>query len=96
VITNTVITAPGVDERIDSIDQNKKRTLKFHFKGDGQLLFRTIQDETEFNGTIEFYVTGGNGGASALILENNGQYKIVTNNPGSAWRTHGREGNSFN
>jgi len=77
VITGATIMAPGISKQFESIKPNEKIVLKLNFKGDGILEFEVKQGATDFGGVIEPYVTGSLGGATTLIFENDGQYKIV-------------------
>lgn len=59
IISNVTIKAPGVNIDTGPILSNKKVSLKFHVKGDGDLRFTATQNSIEYSGLIEGYVISG-------------------------------------
>ena len=77
MISKITITAPGVRRIVEQIPPNDEVTQKFKFWSDGVLRFSGVQNENEFIGTIEGYVTSGMGGESIIMIKNNGKYEVI-------------------
>lgn len=77
VITDVVITAPGVQKQINSIRPDKQISLRLSFNGDGILQLEAKQNSVKITALIEGYVTGSSSGDAVLVFENDGQYNLI-------------------
>jgi len=77
MISKITITAPGVNKIFERVQPDDKIFKRFDFTGDGVLRFLATQDQNDFGGTIEGYVTGCIGGGSVLVIKDNCEYEVV-------------------
>jgi hypothetical protein len=77
VITDVIITAPGVQKQINSIRPGKQINLRLSFNGDGILQLEAKQNSVKITVLIEGYVTGSSSGDAVLVFENDGQYNLI-------------------
>ncbi len=76
-VSKIAITAPGVNRIVERVWPNDEATQRFKFKSDGVLQFSATQNENEFGGIIEGYVTSGMGGESIIVIKDNGKYEVI-------------------
>lgn len=77
-ISDIHITGPGIDTQIGTLNPGETQVLRFHIKGDGELVFSANASGNELSGIIEDYVTGGPiaSGDKKLIFTNNNEYEV--------------------
>jgi hypothetical protein len=80
IMTDVIITAPGVTREINTMKPESRIALRLSFKGDGALEFKAKQNGVEFDGMIESYVTGNMNGVTILRFKNDCQYEIISDN----------------
>lgn len=78
-IESLVVTGPGVHIELGPIAPGQKARRYFHFEGDGKLIFNARQQEAQFSGELESYVTGGGGGTKSIRIKQKGVYEIQAN-----------------
>jgi hypothetical protein len=76
-IERLTITGPGITVNLDPIPPGKTLKQYLQFKGDGPLEFSGSQNEIEFSGTLDPYVTGNLGGHKILRVKSKGLCEII-------------------
>ena len=78
-IESLVVTGPGVRLELGPIAPGQHTRRHIHFSGDGTLGFSARQQELQFGGQLEGYVTGGMGGDKSIRVRQRGVYEIQPN-----------------
>ncbi len=76
VIHRVEVWGGGVQVTFGSIPAGESREKGFHFTEDGELGYRLVHDGKEHGGTVEGYVTGGQGGRRTLVVEPDGEVSV--------------------
>jgi hypothetical protein len=75
-IESLVVTGPGVRLELGPIAPGQRTRRHIHFCGDGRLDFSARQQELQFGGQLDGYVTGGLGGDKSIRVRQRGVYEI--------------------
>jgi hypothetical protein len=78
-IGSLVVTGPGVRIELGPVPPGQHTRRHLHFRGDGPLAFSAQQQELQFGGQLEGYVTGGLGGDKSIRVKQGGVYEIQSN-----------------
>ena len=78
-IESLVVTGPGVRVELGPIAPGQRTRRHIHFRGDGPLDFSARQQELQFGGQLEGYVTHGWGGDKSIRIRQRGVYEIQSN-----------------
>ncbi len=80
-VSRMVITAPGISKILEQLEPNERIAQQFHFEQDGDLRYSFCQNETEYAGIIEGYVTHSQGGKAVLVIQDDGKHEIIKREP---------------
>lgn len=80
-IESLVVTGPGIRVELGPIAPGQRTRQHIHFRGDGALDFSARQQELQFSGQLEGYVTSGLGGYKSIRIKQKGVYEIQPNAP---------------
>jgi hypothetical protein len=75
-IESLVVTGPGVRVELGPIAPGERMHRHMHFSGDGALDFSARQQELQFGGQLEGYVTGGSSGDTIIRITQPGVFEI--------------------
>jgi hypothetical protein len=78
-IESLVVTGPGVRVELGPIAPGQQARRHIRFRGDGTLDFSARQQQLQFSGQLEGYVTGGMGGDKSIRIGQRGFYEIQPN-----------------
>jgi len=80
-IESLIVTGPGVHVELGPIAPGEHTLRHIHFSGDGTLEFSARQQELQFGGELESYVTGNSRGDTSIRISRPGVFEIQ---PGAA------------
>jgi hypothetical protein len=75
-IESFVVTGPGVREELGPIAPGRKAQRHIDVTGDGSLEFSARQQDVQFGGTAEGYVTPNLGGDTTIRVKERGVYEV--------------------
>jgi len=78
-IDSLVVTGPGVRVELGPIAPGQHTRRHIYFRGDGTLDFSARQQELQFSGQLEGYVTSDWGGDKSIRVRQRGVYEIQPN-----------------
>jgi hypothetical protein len=78
-IESLIVAGPGVRVELGPIAPGQLTRRNIHFDGDGTLDFLARQQQTQFGGQLEGYVTGGWNGDKTIRVRQGGTFDIESN-----------------
>ena len=75
-IESLMVTGPGVRTELGPIASERRVHRHLHFRGDGTLDFTARQQEVQFSGQLEGYVTGSLGGERIITVRQRGIFEL--------------------
>lgn len=75
-IESLVVTGPGIELELGPIVPGQRVQQHFQIVHDGSLVFAARQQELQFGGELEGYVTNGVGGNKSIRVIKRGQFEI--------------------
>ncbi len=75
-IESFVITGPGIRAELGPIAPGRRVQRHFQFLGDGTLDFAAQQQDVQFRGQLDGYVTSGLGGEKSIVVRPDGDYEL--------------------
>jgi hypothetical protein len=74
-----VVTGPGVRVELGPLAPGERTRRHIRFHGDGSLDFSARQQELQFGGQLEGYVTGNWGGDKSIRVPKRGIFELQPN-----------------
>lgn len=75
-VQSLVVTGPDIRVELGPLVPGQQARRHLHFRGDGTLDFSACQQELQFSGQLDGYVTGGLGGEKSIRIRPGGAYEI--------------------
>jgi hypothetical protein len=83
-IESLVVTGPSVRVEMGPVSPSQYAVRHLQVRGDGRLDFSARQQELQFGGQLEGYVTHGSPGETIIRVRRRGSYEIQSADAGSA------------